>query len=541
MRLTTLAHCLSLVVTAMIGQGCSSAAGPDAAGDEADVTSRVATKLKAAGAKACTDKDKAGWLCLDLEVPLDHFDPANTKKIKVGFAIHQAPNKTRQGMFVNATGGPGYSGLDEPDDYTSTDKRITAAFDIVHFDLRGVGRSGKLGCKPAAKAFYAGGLRAASKADDDALVTKSRTFAQDCVTQMGIPKADVQFYNSRQAIEDVDALRALMEEDKITLYGLSYGTQFMQTYARFHADHVRALVIDGSVDLSLSHLDYMKNLNSGIALLLDKTLTTCAADAACASGFTTAPGATAKARAFAAYDAVAAKLEAGAVKIPFKRKSGKVEQRTYTRKDFDTTTFNAMGDPDGRRDLPRALAAAFQRDDFAPTLALSYAAAGIEPETAGLTGSAGADEGMSDAIYYAFTCNDYGKDGQTEAATLKNYLDVGQSIRAASPRILAPYYGDLPCVFWPSTHVEEPVPVLAAAGVPIIVVGATGDGATPYNMGESVFHGLADGYLVTVEGEKHVMFGRGNECVDKPIIEFFLTGQRPQKRETHCEGVFASK
>ncbi len=525
----------------VVVQACALPSDPSTStSDEQDLSTSVA-KLRALGAKPCTQADKKGFLCLDLEVPLDHFGAADGKKIKIGFAVHAAPAATRKGIFINATGGPGYSGLDSPDDYKSTDERITKMFDLVYFDLRGVGRSGNLECKAAAKAYYAGGLRSESKAEDDVLAARSKTFARDCVQEMGIPTNDVQYYNTTQAIEDIEDFRSLMGEEKVTLYGLSYGTQFMQTYARVHAEHVRAMVIDGTVDLTLNHIDYMKNLNAGIDKIFARVAATCAKDPACAAPFARASGATAEARFLAAYDAVAARLDAKTATVAFTKKSGRVEQRTYTRKDLDTTTFNAVGAPDTRRDLPSALAAAFVHDDFRPLLDVSYAAAGIDPETAGPTGTAGADDGMSDAIYYAVTCNDYGLESPVESTRVKQYLAAGAELRAENARILSPYYGDLPCMFWPTQKVAKVERALAIPTVPVIVVDATGDGATPYDMGESVFRGLGNGYLISIDGGKHVMYGEGNACADKPINELIVSLTPPSARETHCAGVFMSK
>ena len=47
---------------------------------------------------------------------------------------------------------------------------------------------------------------------------------------------------------DLDHLRVLIGEDKLTYVGLSYGTFLGQTYANMFPDRVRAMLLDGIVD-----------------------------------------------------------------------------------------------------------------------------------------------------------------------------------------------------------------------------------------------------------------------------------------------------
>jgi len=54
--------------------------------------------------------DGSAFTCVTLEVPLDHFNPADTRTIPVVFAVRPASG-ARKGMFVTATGGPGTAGV----------------------------------------------------------------------------------------------------------------------------------------------------------------------------------------------------------------------------------------------------------------------------------------------------------------------------------------------------------------------------------------------------------------------------------------------
>ena len=516
---------------------CSAQTADDGtAADDLTRSTVTGDKLRRLGAKPCADN--AQWLCHTLSVPLDHAAPAG-KKIEFAFAVHPAPTATRKGTLVYVTGGPGYAALDSLDDLHGYDAKIPKELDIVRFDLRGVKRSGHLECKVAAAKYYEGGLRIASAADETQKADKARVFAAACVAEMGIPAGDVAFYNTEQATEDLEQLRGVLGEDKLALYGLSFGTQFTQTYTKNHAAHVSRLVIDGVVDLTLSHIDYMKNLNTGILGLLDMTATECGARAACRDAFATAPGDDGKAKFLAAYDAVAAKLAAGTRELMWTKTDGTKAKRYFSRDALDTTTFNALGYPESRRDLQKALGAAFKSDDFLPLLKVSYDSAGVDADKAPPNGTAGADPDMSDAIYYAFTCNDYGREARTVDASLQKYMEAGRTLWSTQNRILSPYYGDLPCVFWPTTKDNAPMPALPQAGVPVMVVGGTGDGATPENMGEDTYRRLADGYRVTISGGHHVMWGEST-CGDAVISPFVRNGTKPAQRSTDCSGVIVA-
>ena len=74
------------------------------------------------------------FTCITMDVRLDHFNPSDTRTIPVTFAVHPATG-VRKGIFVTATGGPGYSGIASADSYTAAfDPSIPEAFDIVFFD-----------------------------------------------------------------------------------------------------------------------------------------------------------------------------------------------------------------------------------------------------------------------------------------------------------------------------------------------------------------------------------------------------------------------
>ncbi len=481
----------------------------------------TAAILERLGGAPCPDSD---FTCVTLTVPLDHFDPSNPATIEVVFGVLPASGE-RRGMFVTATGGPGYSGLSAADSYTAAfDPSIPEHFDIVFFDQRGLGASGGLQCVEAAAAYYRADLRTEAPEQEAATIAAARTFAQDCLAEMG--HADwLPFLGTRQAVEDLEAFRQAIGDEKFWLYGESYGTQFAQTYAAAHPDHLAGLILDGAVDLTLSGVAFYEQQAQAFNDILLATLEACNADADCAADV--------GGDAVAVYDNLVARLEDGPIPFTFPLPSGGRAQRRFTLADLEAAVANYLYSENSRMILQRAIAAA-ARDDLVPLARMLYEALGLDPETERPV----LDPTWSDAVYYGVECNDYAYFSGSPEERAMAYIRAGDAVDARVPRLASIFYGDLPCAFWPVEADPRPAP-LVAEGIPTLVLGATADPATPVSNGISIYNRLADGYLITTEGGAHIIFGRGDPCPDDTVTAFLVDGVLPPQREMTCSGVVA--
>jgi pimeloyl-ACP methyl ester carboxylesterase len=477
--------------------------------------------LERLGGEPCPESD---FTCIKLSVPRDHFDADNDEAIEVVFGVLPASGE-RNGMFVTATGGPGYSGLSAADYYTSYfDPSIPEHFDIVFFDQRGLGRSGGLQCVNAAVAFYRADWFTYTPEQEAAFVETARAFAGDCVKEMGLPVEELPFYSTRQAVEDLEIFRQAMGDEKLWLYGESYGTQYAQTYAAAHPDRLAGLILDGTVDLTLSGPEYYVGATEGFYHTLIETLDACTADEACAADLG------GDARAF--YDDLSAEVFASPQTVSFPLPSGEIEERSINFADFDYVVSSELYSEGSRLMLMRALAAAY-RGDLVPLTRLLYVDLYLDP----LTLEPIPDPDYSDGIYYTVTCNDYSYFSGSPEERAEAMMRAGDALEAAQPYMSSIFYGDIPCIFWPvQGEVVRPAP-LKAPEVPTLVLGATADPITPVQYGTNVFRYLEDGYQITTEGGAHVIFGRGNECPDELVTAFLVDGLTPEERETTCEGV----
>jgi pimeloyl-ACP methyl ester carboxylesterase len=472
---------------------------------------------------ACPDSD---FTCVTLRVPLDHFNPQDERARDVVFGILPARDPARRkGMFVTVMGGPGVSGLANADAYTAGfDASIRDAFDIVFFDQRGIGRSGGFDCTDAVANYYQTDGRARTPRQERALIDAARTFAEECVAQL--PADELRFYGTRQAVEDLEAFRKHAGDERIWLYGESYGTQFAQWYAAAHPDRVAGLVLDGTVDLALPGPNFLSDTTRAFNDVLVATLNECDADAACSADMGRG--------AVSVYDDLARRLDRASIEFTFPLSTGRSVTRTLRHSDLETAAAGFLYAEGERMLLQRALAAA-ARDDLVPLARLFYNALGLDPDTL----QAIPDPGYSDAAYYTVTCNDYRYfDGMPEQRA-RRYLASGDRVDRAVPRMNSVYYGDLPCAFWPS---GQPPPAYTpgfATLIPTLVLGATADPATPVGQGRVVFDRLNNSYLVTTRGGAHVTFNRGEACPDDIVTALLVEGRQPELAETECDGILS--
>ncbi len=481
-------------------------------GDDNAPPPSLAERLTALGATPCADL--AGWSCVTLAMPRDHAAPDGAT-LDVTFAVKPATGAPADhlGLLVTAQGGPGYSGLAWADDFAWIDPRLAERFDAVAFDLRGLFASGELDCPAAANAWFTQRWRGATVDERAAVAVAAATFATDCVAELGVTPDDLAVYRTSQAVADLDAFRAALDEPELTLYGLSYGTQFVQTYATAYPGHTRAVVVDGVVDLTLTDQAYATQVVTTQNDVLAQTLDACAAQPACAAAFAGDPA--------AGLAAVTAELDAGPVPVTIDV-DGVPTERSFSRGDLDIVAYIQLDNPEGRVALLHGLADA-ALGDYSTLLGQLY-----EVWFDATTLDYLADETYADAGYYLYTCNDYGHAPGADVPAQQAAWLAGGATLADDPTqvVLQAYGGDLPCTTWPSDAVESPRPAAYAAPAPTLFINAGADTATPVVQGRAMASTLREaGAPVTsidVTGGHHVMFGTDDACVDAATTTFLL-------------------
>ena len=473
---------------------------------------------------------RSGFECITLGVPADHTDPGSPTW-NVTFALHRGTVDSR-GVLVTATGGPGSSGIAAADDrLAGMSTAITDHFDVVFFDQRGIGRSEPFRCDRTLGADDTEPLDATSTATErDRFAADATELARDCFAEAGVDPADAGRYATSQAVEDLESFRDWLDADQLVLYGESYGTQFAQTYAAAHPDRVAALVLDGVVDLGIDDQTFAAETAQAYSDVLAATLTGCDADDACAAD---APGS-----ALDAYDALAAELAGGPRSYDFPLEDGTTEERELTLDDLRSAASWSMSDPWSREQFQQALNSA-GNDDAVPLDRLADASYGADPQT----GEVVDDPAFSSGLYYAVQCADYDvvPAGSTGRAQLDRWLDGARTAGIDQARLGDIYYQDLPCLFWPGTGAPALRPGTAAAlPYPLLALTADTDPNTPTQQAQRVFsRAVGNAQLVVAQGGPHVVYGRGDTCVDGAVETLVTPGQLAATGVTTCPGTVA--
>ena len=96
---------------------------------------------------------------------------------------------------------------------------------------------------------------------------------------------------------------------------------------------------------------------------------------------------------------------------------------------------------------------------------------------------------------------------------------------------------DLACQSWGHTGTQPPKALQAKGAAPILVIGTTGDPATPYEWAKALAGQLESGQLLTWEGNGHTAYANAGHgpCITKAVDTYLLTGTMPKKDLT-CRG-----
>ena len=149
--------------------------------------------------------------CSTLQVPEDHAKP-DGRKISLAIAWLPAKGEAEPDPMMMIAGGPGQSALETFPSIAPAFAEVNKKRNIVLVDQRGTGGSNKLSCKNTV------GKNAVMEDEDD--IAGATAFAARCVAELS-KKADLRFYSTTDAIQDLDDVRRAIGADKLNLMGVS--------------------------------------------------------------------------------------------------------------------------------------------------------------------------------------------------------------------------------------------------------------------------------------------------------------------------------
>jgi pimeloyl-ACP methyl ester carboxylesterase len=440
--------------------------------------------------------------CASVAVPRDWNNPQAGGTYDVAMIRVRSDTQTgRIGSLLINPGGPGGSGV-ELAVYLSYGQtlgglpsEITNKFDIIGFDPRGVGRSSPVKCisNEDQDASFAMQPDPEADADFQDAVALNKKIAEGCGRKYGDQLVN---FSTEQAAHDMDAIRTAVGDTKTTYLGFSYGTLLGATYAQLYPDKIRALVLDGAVDPKQDTVSSSETQAKGFERAFTNFTTWCKANAA------RCPIAADPRKAVT--DALA-KAQAS----PLRGSDG----REATSGWVFLSVISSLYTETGWLQLARAI------DDLQ----------GGDPDGVFQLADQYADR-KADGTYsnlfdanLAVNCAD-----SSETLTVDRVRQLQGEWRTKYPLFGASMaLGMLPCVFWPAKR--DPYPTGAATGAPpIVVVGTTGDPATPYENTANLASMLGTGHVLTWEGEGHTAYP-STSCIVGAVDKYLISLQVPQE------------
>lgn len=508
-----------LVITVLLVSGCifdrRSDESAQSNGDTGDVAWRACPELveELLGDLLPTSMIKEltsglTYECGTVEVPQDWDRPDEPETFEIALMRVRRDDQTdRIGSLLVNPGGPGASGIDTAvylslgQAFGGIPESVLRRFDLVGFDPRGVARSNPVDCFTNADldASFAADPDPVSQAEFDELVAESRRIGQKCAAEHG---ETLGLFSTRQTAHDLDALRHAVGDEQLNYLGFSYGTLIGAVYAHLYPENIRAMVLDGAVDPDEPFLESSEGQARGFERAFDNFTAWC----------TDTPE-----------------------QCPLRP-----DARAAVTEAIDQARNSPVTGQDGREATSgwvfTAVLSALYSQQLWPVLATAI----VQLES-------GDPSGVFDlADSYAGRDEQGNYDNMFAANTAVNCADADQRVSLEQARALQEQWreqyplfgpalatGAVTCTVWPAP--ADPYPTGPATGAPpIVVIGTTGDPATPYESTAQLAELLQVGVVVTSEGEGHTAYPE-NRCIAE-VVDAYLVDLTVPAEGTTCPG-----
>lgn len=472
---------LSLLAVTAVFAACSTA--DSAAGSTADSsagTSPANGQTDGSTTPGTADDSPFGWTDYGssgrvqtghLLVPIDHADPSKGT-FDLYVARHLAIPDQRIGSLLVNPGGPGFGGSDYAVYADSVyGKDLLDHFDIVGWDPRGTGLSEPaIDCIDDYDRYFTGvDITPDTEADRTKIVDLASEFTDLCVSKNN----DILPYvGTNQAARDIDSIRAALGEATISYFGFSYGSQLGAVWATLFPDTVRAAVLDGAADPTANALDLALQQSAGFEQALNTFLARCSNSTTCAFHH--------DGDAEGAFDALMQRIDA----TPIPTVDGRPD---LTRGMALNGVAQAMYSDSLWPDLEKALADADRGDGAAMLQLMDDYFQRHEDGTW--------DNGLE--AFQVISCAD-----SADRPTVDEEDASAAQFQKVAPRFAPGDVGSYFCTFFPPAA-DPVVPITGKGAGPILVMGTTGDPATPLEGTRRMARTLEDGRLVVVQAEGH--------------------------------------
>lgn len=488
--------------------GCAPASPPADFNTKGDLGTYLGQELDWAGCKDTATSTADAELfanpaleCASVEVPLDYDNPEG-ETAQIALLRVPATGKAEGSLLINP-GGPGGSGTNL---VASTvplwqASPVAERFDIVGFDPRGTGSS-----KPAIDCYTdeeydAGEVPRFGAVYDVTSTHEAREFAERCIDASGGVE-NLANAGSTNVVRDMDLIREVLGDEKLTYLGYSYGTQLGAMYATTYPEKVRALVLDGAIPPDLTATEFRLAQFAGGQARFDDLAALCAESPDCVLGA----------------DPAAANDRLHEIVRPL----------------IDTPAPTADGRTLSVWDAYLGITASLYSEHHWPKVisALTALDAGKADEMLALRDMFYARTpdgayGMDLDANIAVRCMDWPRLTPAEQTALAREVGEVAPMFDLDVFTAGTYHSE--CEAWPTQPTQDDPWLPKGEDIPeTLVVSTTGDPATPHEGGVALAEALG-GSLLTVDGKQHgaYLLG-GSKCVDKVVDAYLLDLETPR-------------
>src|SRR5690625_4772431 len=431
--------------------------------------------------------------CATVRVPIDYANPGDGD---LDIHLKKYALASAEGIVLVNPGGPGGSGI-EMIDYAPQifSSRLRAEREIVGFDPRGVGESAPISCFDDAELdeWYTT-LYDVETAEgwEDLLAAFDGYFAA-CERN----NADLLgFVDTVSAARDMDIIRGALGLEQLDYLGFSYGTKLGATYAELFGPNVGRFVLDSAMDLSLTAEELALGQLQGFERAYRAYLDDCLTGPACPFHGSVEE----------AYEDTVLLVE----QLTQRPANSGDPDRPVTEADLLNAIVVSLYSTDNWMLLTSALTALQQGDGGQVKFLSDFA---IERDPAG-------QYPPSDGAALAINCLDM---PHTDPLDLPALLQEAEEYEEISPlfgQVLG--FGQVACSRFPIKTQFGPHAASAPEAPTVVVIGVTGDPATPYDWSLAMAEQLTDAVHVTWEAEGHTAYGTStgiNNAVDAVLSD----------------------
>ncbi|MBA2808822.1 alpha/beta fold hydrolase [Streptomyces sp. KM273126] len=441
------------------------------------------------------------WQCATMKAPRNWSEPkGDTIDIALIRVRTSGTKSQRIGSLIFNFGGPGGSGVTGLPAFADDFAELRTRYDLVSFDPRGVGRSAGIECKDARQLdkFLQQDMTPDDTTEERKLLDSTESFNAACEKKS---RAMLPHVRTTDAARDMDLMRQVLGDRKLYYFGISYGTELGGVYAHLFPKNVGRAVFDAVVDPTQNSEQGALGQAKGFQLALDNYARNCVSmKGGCPVGDTPQDVKNRIAELLKALDAKP---------IPG------VLSRQLTQSLATDGILQALYSQELWKYLTQGLYQAYQGDGkVLMLLADSLNGRNENGEFSNLI-----------PANVAINCAD-----DKPRYTVKDVTAKLPEFRAASP-----LFGDslawemLSCSDWAVPGAANHPNVSAPGAAPILVIGNTGDPATPYEGASRMVKALGKGVGVelTYKGQGHGAYISGNTCVRNAVDAYLLQGKVP--------------